>query len=120
MAEKATANDLLIGNEAEEHTIETPFGEMTVWVKQLTWLERQNALTKFVSISADGGDMTPKIDFGGYWKFVITTCVEKTEPSLTTSQLLNIKPEVGEALQSILPSFEDLMRGIAGGSAPLG
>ena len=120
MAEKATANDLIIGQDSDEHTVETPFGEMTVWIKPLSWIARQNALTRFVSLSPDDeGNMTPKIDFGGYWKFVLTACVEKTDPSLTRTELLNIRPEVGLALQAILPSFEDLMAGMAGGTGPL-
>lgn len=120
MAKKATASDLTIGTDTEEHTVETPFGEMTVWIKPLSWIQRQNALTKFVSLGADEeGNMTPNIDFGGYWKFVLATCVERTEPALTQTQLLNIRPEVGEALQAILPSFDNLMAGMAGGTGPL-
>jgi hypothetical protein len=120
MATKAIVSDLIVGSEAEEHTVETPFGEMTLWITPLSWVQRQNALTKFVSLAADdSGNMAPSIDFGGYWKFMLTTCIERTEPALTTKQLLNIRPEVGAAIQSVLPSFEDLMAGMAGATGPL-
>lgn len=116
MAEKAQANDLLINTSAEKHTIDTPMGEMSVWVKDLSWIERQEALGQFVSLKPDGdGGMIPQIDFGGYWRFVFTNCITKTEPSLTTDQLLTLKPEVGEMLQGLLPGFEDLMGGLTSG-----
>jgi hypothetical protein len=120
MAEKAIASDLITGTDAEEKKVETPYGEMTLWIRPLSWVDRQKALTKFVSLSTDNkGNMAPAIDFGGYWKFVLTTCVERTEPALTTQQLLNIRPEVGAAIQAVLPSFEDLMAGMAGATGPL-
>ncbi len=66
MAEKAKASDLIISSEAKKHTVETPFGEMDVWIRDLSWVERQNALTKFVSLGTDDkGQMQPQIDFGG-------------------------------------------------------
>jgi hypothetical protein len=115
--EKATASDLLIDTKATEHTLETPFGELIVWVKDLSWIERQEALGKFVSLTPDtDGNMTPSIDFGGYWRFVFKHCITKTEPSLTTKQLLGLKPEVGAKVQALLPGFESLTEGMTGGA----
>jgi len=116
MTEKATANDLTVSNESEKQTVETPFGDLSVWIKPLSWIERQNALTRFVTVGSDEkGNMAPNIDFGGYWEFVLTTCITKTDPEMSKEELLNIRPEVGEALQALLPSFESLMTGLAGG-----
>jgi len=118
MTEKAKASDLVVGNDAIRHTVDTPFGELALWIKPLSWIERQNALTRFVSITPNSkGDMAPNIDFGGYWEFVYSTCIERTDPILSKSELLNLKPEVGEAIQSLLPSFDSLMQGLAGGVA---
>lgn len=117
---KANPNDLLISSEAQEHDIETPFGDFKVWVRDLSWIERQNALTQFVSLKqGEDGTPQPSIDFGGFWKFVLLNCVERTEPSLTKKQLLNIRPEVGQELQKILPSFDSLMAGMAQQTGPL-
>ena len=92
MAEKAQVNDLLIDNNSEQHTIDTEFGELSVWIKDLTWIERQEALSQFVGLKNDGdGNMIPQIDFGGFWKFVFTKCITKSEPSLTTKQRLHRK-----------------------------
>ena len=116
MAEKATASDLLIDNNATKHTIDTTFGELCVWVKDLSWIERQEALGKFVSLTPDAdGNMVPSIDFGGYWRFVFKHCITKTEPSLTIEQLLDMKPEVGSQVQNLLPGFEELTTGMSGG-----
>jgi len=103
-----------------QHMIDTPFGELRVWVRELTWIQRQNALTQFVSFKANGdGDPTPSIDFGGYWSYMLTNCIERTEPSLTKEQLLNVRPEVGDELAKILPSFDSLVSSLSA-SGPLG
>ena len=116
MAEKAQVNDLLIDNNSEQHTIDTEFGELSVWIKDLTWIERQEALSQFVGLKNDGdGNMIPQIDFGGFWKFVFTKCITKSEPSLTTKQLLTLKPEIAQEIQKLLPSFDTLMEGMQGG-----
>tara|TARA_R100000152_G_C6780687_1_gene213752 strand:- start:594 stop:962 length:369 start_codon:yes stop_codon:yes gene_type:complete len=116
MAEKATASDLTVSSDSEKHTIETPVGELSVWVKDLSWIERQEALSQFVSLGSDGdGNMTPNIDFGGYWRFVFKRCITKTDPDLTLEQLLALKPEVGVEVQKLLPSFDSLMAGMQGG-----
>ena len=116
MAEKAQVNDLLIDNNSEQHTIQTEFGELSVWIKDLTWIERQEALSQFVGLKNDGdGNMIPQIDFGGFWKFVFTKCITKSEPSLTTKQLLTLKPEIAQEIQKLLPSFDTLMEGMQGG-----
>ena len=115
MAEKATASDLTVSSDSEKHTIETPVGELSVWVKDLSWIERQEALSQFVSLGSDGdGNMTPNIDFGGYWRFVFKRCITKTDPDLTLEQLLALKPEVGAEVQKLLPSFDSLMAGMQG------
>jgi len=114
--EKAQASDLLIDNNAEQHTIETEFGELSVWVKDLSWIERQEALGQFVSLKSDGdGGMSPTIDFGGFWKFVFSKCVAKTDPNLTTKQLLSLKPEIAAEIQKLLPSFDSMMEGMQSG-----
>ena len=106
MAEKATASDLTVSNDSEQHTIETPVGELSVWVKDLSWIERQEALSQFVTLSSDGdGNMQPNIDFGGYWRFVFKRCITKTDPDLSVEQLLALKPEVGAEVQKLLPSL---------------
>ena len=114
--ERAKASDLIISRNAEKHIVETPHGELILWVKPLSWIERQNALTRFVSLAPDNeGNMAPNIDFGGYWQFILTTCIERTEPKLSKDDLLNITPEVGAVIQSVLPSFDSLMEGLSGG-----
>jgi hypothetical protein len=117
---RANPSDLISSPTSTKHDIETPFGEMSVWVRDLSWVERQNALTQFVHIKTDeDGNATPVIDFGGYWKFVLVNCIERTEPELSKNDLLNIRPEVGDVLATILPSFDSMMTGLTGGSGPL-
>jgi len=117
---RAKPSDLISSQSSTQHDLETPFGDMSVWVRELSWVERQNALTQFVHIKTDDeGNAEPVIDFGGYWKYVLVNCVERTEPELTKSELLNIRPEIGDMLAAILPSFDSMMTGITGGTGPL-
>jgi len=108
------ANDFTVSNEAERHEVDTPSGSLVVFVTPMTWIQQQQALSTFVDFTVDeNGEMRPKIDFGGYWKYVLTNCIQSTVPSLSKSDLFNLKPEVGNAIQEILPRIEDLLGGIS-------
>tara|TARA_R110000851_G_scaffold220568_3_gene373379 strand:- start:40656 stop:41012 length:357 start_codon:yes stop_codon:yes gene_type:complete len=110
---KAAANDLIINDNSTQHTVETPHGDIDVWIRDLSWIERQEALGQFVKLAPDAsGEMTPTIDFGGYWRFVYKRCITRTDPELDQKQLLSLRPEVGAAIQELLPGFEDLMAGM--------
>ena len=86
----------------------------------MTWIQQQEAISQFVDFQINDGEVEPKIDFGGYYAYVLTNCIEKTEPSITKSDILKLKPEVGQAIMGVLPSLEELMESFAGGeSAPL-
>ena len=57
----------------------------------------------------------------GYWRYILSRCIENTEPSLSKDDLFNLKPEVGAEIQKVLPSLTDIMQQFAGGEAnPLG
>ena len=98
-----------ISNTPDHHEIETDDGKLQVWVKPLSWIQQQEALTKFVDFALDGDDISPNLDFGGYWRYVLKNCVTKTEPKLDYSDLLNLKPEVGGKLAKVLPNLTDLI-----------
>ena len=56
-------------------------------------------MSQFVEFKVVDGEAAPSIDLGGYWRYVITRCIDRTEPSLTKEDLLNLKPEVGAEIQ---------------------
>tara|TARA_R100000458_G_C8246885_1_gene224644 strand:+ start:383 stop:745 length:363 start_codon:yes stop_codon:yes gene_type:complete len=116
------ANDFLSTSSAIRHEVETPSGTLVVFVKPMTWIQQQEAVSRFVDFRfADDGEVAPKIDFGGYYSYVLTNCIERTEPSISKKDILNIRPEVGKAIMGVLPSINDLTNALTGGEeAPLG
>jgi len=111
----AEVNDFLASNSPVRHEVETPVGVLVVYVTPMTWIQQQEAISQFVDFIIDGDDMRPSIDFGGYWKYVLSNCVSKTEPKMSKKDLLNLSPEVGQAIIQVLPNIEGLMGAMAGG-----
>ena len=109
------ASDFLASNTPVRHEEDTPAGPLVVFVKPMTWIQQQEAISQFVDFVIEDDEMRPTIDFGGYWKYVLSNCVTKTEPKISKSDLKNLSPEVGQALVTILPSIEDLMSAMSGG-----
>ena len=116
----AKANDFLISTNPSRHEVETPVGALVVYVKPLSWLQQQEAISKFVDFVITDGEAAPRIDFGGYWEYILTNCITETEPHLTKTQICNLSPEVGNELAKVLPDLEELTGALGGGEpAPL-
>jgi hypothetical protein len=117
---KPNENPFVLSTSPIRHVVETPVGDLIVYVKPLSWVEQQEAMSRFVSFSNDAeGNVSPKIDLGGYWKYVFVNCITKTEPELSKSDLLNLTPEVGAEVRKILPDLNDIIGQFAGGVSPL-
>lgn len=114
-------NPFILSNTPVKHEIETPVGVLVVFVKPLSWIEQQEAMSQFVSFKAnEEGDIAPNIDLGGYWRFVITNCITSTEPAMSKKDLLNLSPEVGTEVRKVLPDLNDIIGQFTGGVSPLG
>jgi|TARA_R110002126_G_scaffold56437_5_gene150770 hypothetical protein len=117
----AKKNDFVLSNESVRHELDTPSGELIVYVRPISWIQQQEALSRFVDFSSNGddGNIAPKIDLGGYWRYVFTNCIDRTEPVLSNEELLNLRPEVGAEIQKVLPSIFEIVGSFAGGDSPL-
>jgi len=115
----ARKNDFLISNEPKRHEIETPMGDLVVYVRPLSWIQQQEAMSRFVDFVTVGGEVQPKIDLAGYWRYVFTNCITESEPSFTKEELLNLHPDVGAEIQKVLPSIFEIVGSFAGGADPL-
>lgn len=106
--------NLMAAPAAREHTVRVNAEDenmvMKVWVKDLTFLQMQEAVKSFVSIDAGGGI---DLDLAGYWKYMMDKCVERTEPNLSKAQMMGLNAYVGQQLTALLPQPQDLV------SAPL-
>jgi hypothetical protein len=116
----AKRDAFILSNTPTQHILDTPMGELIVNVKQLSWVEQQDAMSRFVSFkTADDGSVAPDIDLGGYWRYVLTNCVVSTEPSLSKKDLLNLHPDVGNVIRTVLPDLNEIIGQFAGGVSPL-
>ena len=115
MSQMLKPSDFTISNTPNRHEIETEAGTLVIYVKPLSWIKQQQAISQFVDFKLIDGEPTPSIDFGGYWDYVLINCVVDSEPKLSKKDLRNLTPEVGTKISEVLPSLDDLVEGMTGG-----
>ena len=118
MPKIADPMSLLVNNQAVEHEVradeEDPDVVVKVWVKELSFMQLQDAIKTFVAISADG---SIDIDLAQYWKYMFAEGIEKTEPRLSIPQMLSLRPYIATQITALLPQPQDMMSGpLAGGA----
>lgn len=105
-----SAVSLLVNTTAKEHMISAdpnnPDIGLKVWVRELSFMQMQNAIKTFLNITAQGG---VDIDLAAYWKHMFSECIEKTEPRLTPTQMMQLQPYVAQQITSLLPQPQDLI-----------
>lgn len=99
MNSQATEHEIQV-NEDDDNAV------MRVWVKELSFMQLQDAVKSFVSIKPNA---TVDIDLAAYWKYMFAEAIEKTEPRLTIPQMLSLKPFVAQQIIALLPQPQDLM-----------
>jgi len=75
---------------------------LKVWVKEPTWLEVDKAINTLMKIDAKTQSMD--IDINGMFKYMVENFVIKTEPSLSSIDILKLTPYVGDQIKEILPN----------------
>jgi len=118
MPKIADPMNLLVNNQAVEHEIRVDKDDeevvMKVWVKELSFMQLQEAIKSFVTIGANG---SVDIDLANYWRYMFQNGIDRTEPKLTIPQMLALKPFVAQQITSLLPQPQDLMANpLAGGA----
>tara|TARA_B100000085_G_C18453103_1_gene475724 strand:+ start:128 stop:490 length:363 start_codon:yes stop_codon:yes gene_type:complete len=101
---------LFIGSDSECHEIKVaPDSDevLRVWIKQPTWLQVEQALSTVMNI--DSSTQSMDIDLNKMYKFMVTNFIDRTEPSLSATDLMRLTPYVGNQLKEILPNpFQEL------------
>ena len=104
------AMSLLVTTDATEHMIRAdpnnPDIGLKVWIRELSFMQMQNAIKTFLNITATGG---VDIDLAAYWKHMFAECIDKTEPRLTPTQMMQLQPFVAQQITSLLPQPQDLI-----------
>ena len=84
---------------------------MEIWVRDISFIDIQRAAQEIFDVSKDG---QMGLNLEGYWKYAFSAWITKSNPSLSTDELLKLKGYVGEQIASILPNpneIGDLMSG---------
>lgn len=82
---------------------------LKVWIKEPTWLEVEKAMNSLMNI--DAKNQSFDIDLNAMYRYMVENFVEKTEPSLSTIDLIRLTPYVGNQLKDILPNPFEMMTG---------
>jgi len=102
---------LFIGSDSECHEIKVaPDSDevLKVWIKQPTWLQVEQALSSVMNI--DSASQSMDIDLNKMYRFMVKNFIDKTEPSLSSTDLLRLTPYIGNQLKEILPNpFLDMI-----------
>ena len=105
-----SAVSLLVNTSAKEHMIsadpDNPDIGLKVWVRDLSFIQMQNAIKTFLNITATGN---VDIDLAAYWKHMFAECIEKTEPRITPTQMMQLQPYVAQQITALLPQPQDLI-----------
>jgi len=80
-----------------------------VWVKEPSWLEVDKAMNSLMKINAKTQSMD--IDLNAMFRYMVENFISKTEPSLSTIDILRLTPFVGNQLKEILPNPLDTISG---------
>ena len=98
-------NDLFVESESELHYVRcSPDSDeyLKVWIKQPTWLQVEKAMNTVLKVDAKTQSMD--LDLNAMYRYMVDNFIDKTEPSLSTVDLLRLKPYVGNQLKSVLPN----------------
>ena len=98
-------NDLFVESESELHYVKcSPDSDeyLKVWIKQPTWLQVEKAMNTVLKLDAKTQSMD--LDLNAMYRYMVDNFIDKTEPSLSTVDLLRLKPYVGNQLKDILPN----------------
>ena len=98
-------NSLFATIATECHTIKvSPDSDevLKVWVKEPTWLQVEQALSSVMNL--DSQTQALDLDLNKMYRFMVENFIEKTEPTLSTIEILKLSPFIGAQLKDILPN----------------
>ncbi len=98
--QEPTLHYIKVAPESEEY--------LKVWVKEPTWLETEKALNSVMKIDARTQNLD--IDLNAMYRYMMDNFISKTEPSLSSIDMLKLSPYVGNQIKEILPNPMMLMQ----------
>ena len=101
---EATVHYIKVSPENDEH--------LKVWVKEPTWLQIEKATAAVMKINSKTQSLD--LDMNAMYKYMVENFIEKTEPSLSSVDLIRLNPFVGSQLKEILPNPMNYIQGDEG------
>jgi hypothetical protein len=98
-------NDLFVPSESELHYVKVSPDKdeyLKVWIKYPTWLQIEQAMNSVIKLDTKRQDVD--IDLNAMYRYCIENFIDKTEPPLSSVDLLRLTPFVGNQLKEILPN----------------
>jgi hypothetical protein len=90
---------------------ENPDSVMEVWVRDITFLDVQNAAQRMFLIVQ--GEAT--LDLAAYWEYAFSNWIVRTNPELDVQELLELNAFIGEQIASLLPKPDEMAEAMQGG-----
>ncbi len=90
---------------------ENPDSVMEVWVRDITFLDVQNAAQRMFLMK--DGEAT--LDLASYWEYAFSNWVVRTNPELNVQELLELNAYIGEQISSLLPKPDEMAEAMQGG-----
>lgn len=82
---------------------------LKVWIKEPTFLQLEKAQAKLINLNSRTQDISLEMDT--LFRYLWEAFVEKTEPALTSIEILKLSPYVGSQIKEILPDPFDMQAG---------
>jgi len=81
---------------------------LKVWIREPTWLEAEKAMNAVMKI--DSKTQSFDLDLNAMYRYMVENFIEKTEPSLSTLDMLRLSPYIGNQLKEILPNPMNMLQ----------
>lgn len=94
--------EILSSLEEKEYEIDAGNNKyFKLFVRQPSWLDKQNALSGFFSVDTKTKETT--FSLSEYYKRILKTCV-RTEPPMDVEKLMKANTKVGKQIEEALPA----------------
>ena len=115
MTQVVTNKSLLMkSNDETKHVVpvdpDDPTQVMEVWVRDISFLDIQDAAQKMVFIK--DGDIS--LSLKAYWEHAFTHWIVRTNPEMTSKELLSLKGHIGDAVARVLPQPNEIAESMQG------
>ena len=100
---EAKCHYIQVAPDSEEH--------LKIWIKEPTWLEVEKAMNSMMNI--DAKNQSFDLDLNAMYRYMLDNFITKTEPSLSTIDLIRLTPFIGNQIKEVLPNPFEMMSGDA-------